>query len=300
MPVSSKLNFSDLKNMVKSKWSLKHIKTLRLFNSDGVEMFEEDLTFLKDKTTLYVSQGEDFDSASLFSEYKKVRVLGKGGFGQVVLGEHRGTKEKVAIKYINTAQFGNANDIDMVFKESDTLKALRHKNIVMIKNCYTLTNMQVVFIMEYLEGGDLYEFIIQRGRISEEESRDIFRQICDAMSYCHKENLIHRDLKLENIMFQRKDQKLIKIVDFGIAGLSNHFDLEKIGVGSLKYMAPEVLSGKVNKIEASIDIWALGVILYAMVCGELPFEGVTQKQVIGKILAGSYGYSSDLINTLSP
>lgn len=79
------------------------MKRLRLFNSDGVEMFEEDLMFLKDKTTLYASCGEDFDSASLFSEYKKIRILGKGGFGQVVLGEHRTTKEKVAIKYINTA-----------------------------------------------------------------------------------------------------------------------------------------------------------------------------------------------------
>lgn len=101
------------------------------------------------------------------------------------------------------------------------LKSLHHKNIVNILRCYTLPNMQVVFIMEYLEGGELLDYVTQKGRLSEFEAREFFQQIVDAIAYCHKEKLIHRDLKLENIMLLNKTSKTIKIVDFGICYFIN-------------------------------------------------------------------------------
>jgi MAP/microtubule affinity-regulating kinase len=95
----------------------------------------------------------------------------------------------------------------------------------------------------------------------------------DAIHYCHKEKLIHRDLKLENVLLKDSRSKIIKIVDFGIAGISNNINIDKINVGSLLYMAPEVLTGKVDKIGPNLDVWALGCILFGMVCGVLPFNG---------------------------
>ena len=115
-----------------------------------------------------------------------LKVLGEGGFGKVFLGQHKTTSELVAIKLVNMNKIGNAQDVDMVFREAEMLKNLNHKNIVKIKNCYTLSNMQVVYIMEYLEGGELYDYLKAKERLSEEEARIIFLQMAEAISYCHQ------------------------------------------------------------------------------------------------------------------
>ena len=107
---------------------------------------------------------------------------------------------------------GTAQDIDMVFREAEMLKALRHKHIVVIKNTYTLHNMQVIFIMEYLEGGELLAYVQDKGGLTEDEAKHFFKQLVSAMIYCHQEKLIHRDLKLENILLTSKDSKHIKVI----------------------------------------------------------------------------------------
>lgn len=111
--------------------------------------------------------------------------------------------------------------------------------------------------------------------------------------------MIHRDLKLENIMLLNKESNTIKIVDFGIAGVSSNFNIDKINVGSLKYMAPEVLSGKIDKVGPSLDVWALGVILYIMVCGEMPFDGNEPTDVVQSICLGKFSFPDDLVDSLS-
>lgn len=123
------------------------------------------------------------------------------------------------------------------------MKNLRHNNIIKVINCYTLPNMQVVLVMEYLQGGDLVDYLQEKGKLSEEEAKVIFKQIADAIRYCHEKRLIHRDLKLENILLTSKHEKQIKIIDFGIATVALDFVMDKIDIGSLSYMAPEVLSG---------------------------------------------------------
>ena len=183
----------------------------------------------------------------------------------MLLGKHKITSQLVAIKIIETLKIGNAVDIDMVFREAELMKSLVHKNIVKIYNCYTLTNMQVVIVMEFLEGGELLEYVQEQGRLSEDEARLIFKQISEAIAYCHSQKLIHRDLKLENILIASKQDRQIKIADFGIAGMATNFNVDKLDVGSLSYMAPEILSGRARKLGPSIDIWALGVILYGLV-----------------------------------
>lgn len=108
----------------------------------------------------------------------------------------------------------------MVFREAEMLKSLSHKNIVKLMNCFPMKTQEMVFIMEYLEGGELFEYVSQRERLSEEEARVFFIQLAEAMNYCHKEKLIHRDLKLENLLLANKQDTLLKVVDFGIAGIS--------------------------------------------------------------------------------
>ena len=105
-------------------------------------------------------------------------------------------------------------DIDLVFREAETLKSLNHKNIVKIYNCFTLKNMQVVFVMEYLEGGELLKYLVEWKTLCEDEARHFFRQIVDAISYVHKEFLIHRDLKLENLLLSDQEDKIIKVCKF--------------------------------------------------------------------------------------
>ena len=114
----------------------------------------------------------------------------------------------------NIIILGNAEDIDMIFKEAELLKSLNHNNIVKFINCYTLENMKVVFIMEYLEGGELLEYIKEKEKLSEIEARYFFKQILQAIKYCHNQKLIHRDLKLENILLSDKKSLEIKAKSF--------------------------------------------------------------------------------------
>ncbi|CAD8066570.1 unnamed protein product [Paramecium primaurelia] len=285
---------ADIKTKAENYYQMK-IQCLRLFTQQGIEIFQEDLPYIKEGTLLYISDSSDFDAYSQISVYQIVKVLGEGGFGKVMLGKHKVTGEQVAIKLIDSGKLWNAEDIDLVFREAEVMKNLRHNNIIKILNYYTLPNMQVVLIMEFLQGGDLVEYIQEKGGLSEEEARVIFRQIAEAIRYCHDKRLIHRDLKLENVLLTSKAEKMIKIIDFGIATVSTNFTIDKVDRGSLSYMPPEVVGGQATEIRSSIDIWALGVILYALVCANLPFTSRSDEQTIDNILKCNYTFPSHLI-----
>ncbi|CAD8127504.1 unnamed protein product [Paramecium sonneborni] len=271
----------------KHQISLRHF---RVFTQDGVELFNEDLIYLKDNSKLYITRGEDFDANIIHQEYEILEQLGKGGFGKVLLGRHKESLNLVAIKYVNTRN-RDANDIELVFREAYLMKSLNHKHIVKFYNCYPLSNMQVIVVMEYLEGGDLQKYTQAKGQLCEEEARMYFRQICDAMMYCHNRKLIHRDLKLENIMFANKNDTLIKIVDFGIAGMAVNSNMDKLNIGTIRYMAPETLQGNNSKIGPHIDVWAMGVILFHLIFGKYPFEGDSNFDIIQNITNNNYTFS---------
>lgn len=138
--------------------------------------------------------------------------------------------------------------------------------------------------MEYLEGGELLKFLEEKGKLTEAESYEVFKQIVSAIDYCHKQKIIHRDLKLENIMKVDKESLAIKIVDFGIAGLFAGRKSEVTRAGSLMYMSPEVLSKKNLAASPAIDIWSVGCILYALIIGHLPFQDKTEQGLVKKII----------------
>ena len=188
------------------------IDDLRLFNQQGLELFEQDLQFIKTGDILYVSKGEDFDILTYYDEYQIVKELGEGGFGSVVLGIHKKTQEKVAIKITSAEAIDTARDVYIVFAEAETLKNLKHSNIVTMHNCFLdKKSLRAYFIMEYLEGGELLGYVSDKGHIEEKEALHIFKQLIDAIDYCHQCKIIHRDLKLENILRVSSDSDQFKV-----------------------------------------------------------------------------------------
>ena len=274
---------------------------VRIFNDEGLELYDEDFEFLKDGDELYASRGDDFDHATYYSQYDIKQTLGFGGFGKVVLGVHCKTGEKVAIKSTKADAIDSVDDIVTTFTENETLKSQSHEGIVKIINFFMeKKSLQAFFIMEYLEGGELLDYVSTKGSLSEVEAHGIFVQIISAMDYCHTQKIIHRDLKLENILKVSHHCNRIKvnhfcykknqIVDFGIAGQSAGRKSEITKAGSQNYMAPEVFKYSNVGASAALDIWAIGCILYAMLCGNLPFNGKNDNALKKSICEDSVTY----------
>lgn len=207
-------NWNFVIEKIQGKIGITNVKpeNVRIFNHQGLELFEQDLRFIANDDVVYVSRGEDFDIMSYYSEYEIISHLGDGGYGTVELGKHKKTGEMVAIKITKADTIDSAKDVYQVFSEAETLKNLKHPNIVTMQNCFMdKKTMQSYFIMEYLEGGELYEYIEENGKLSEEKTLHIFKQLISAIDYCHRSKIIHRDLKLENILRVSKESDLFKV-----------------------------------------------------------------------------------------
>jgi len=147
----------------------------------------------------------------LYSEYDVVRKIGQGGFGSVFLGIHKKTKQKVAIKFVNPKAFGDASQINKIFTEQESIKKLKHKNIISYLSTFMM-NKIMVNIMDCCMGGELLDYVKERKRLTEAEAKTIIMQVISGIHYCHKEfGLIHRDLKLENVLLVAKGKLDIKV-----------------------------------------------------------------------------------------
>ena len=151
---------------------------------------------------------------------------------------------------------------------------LNHKNIIKLYQAFVVKN-ELLLIMEYADGGELIEYVEGKQGLDEIECRSLFKQMISAIEACHDQGIIHRDLKLENVLFESKARSRIKIVDFGISGRCKGSSGEKTDAGTIRYMAPEVLQGLDTKANPAIDLWALGVMLYCMKFYKFPFNGDT-------------------------
>ena len=196
------------------------------------------------------------------------KTKGKGTFGKVKQGTHIVTGDKVAIKILEKDKIKDQSDIDRINREITILKKVRHPHVVqlyeMIEN-----NDYLYLIMEYCSGGELFQHIVKNRRLKEEEAAKMYQQIISGIEYIHKLGVVHRDLKPENLLLDHNN--CIKIVDFGLSNLYNPGERLKTACGSPCYAAPEMIKGE-RYLGLGADIWSSGVILYAMVCGYLPFE----------------------------
>ncbi|KAJ2012946.1 hypothetical protein GGI06_003982, partial [Coemansia sp. S85] len=215
------------------------------------------------------------------------QTLGKGTFSKVCMAEHRTTKQNFALKFIKpkSPQGGSTDKHNIrVEREIKLLSLLYHPNIVRLYDVVQTPKFTMI-VMEHNSGGELLHNIRKRGRLHENEARGFFRQIVSAMDYTHRNCIIHRDLKLENVMLDHENR--IRIIDFGFA---NTFEWDKqldTFCGSPFYAAPEMVNG-IKYTGPEVDIWSMGVILFFMLCGRTPFEGENLKEIYDKISRGRF------------
>ncbi|XP_069363207.1 serine/threonine-protein kinase MARK2-like isoform X17 [Maniola hyperantus] len=216
-------------------------------------------------------------------KYKLLKTIGKGNFAKVKLAKHVPTGKEVAIKIIDKTQL-NPSSLQKLFREVRIMKMLDHPNIVKLFQVIE-TEKTLYLVMEYASGGEVFDYLVLHGRMKEKEARAKFRQIVSAVQYCHQKRIIHRDLKAENLLLD--GEMNIKIADFGF---SNEFTPgAKLDTfcGSPPYAAPELFQGK--KYDGpEVDVWSLGVILYTLVSGSLPFDGSTLRELRERVLRGKY------------
>ncbi|XP_035230989.1 MAP/microtubule affinity-regulating kinase 3-like isoform X5 [Stegodyphus dumicola] len=215
--------------------------------------------------------------------YRLLKTIGKGNFAKVKLAKHLPTGKEVAIKIIDKTQL-NPSSLQKLFREVRIMKILDHPNIVKLFQVIE-TEKTLYLVMEYASGGEVFDYLVAHGRMKEKEARAKFRQIVSAVQYCHQKRIIHRDLKAENLLLD--GEMNIKIADFGF---SNEFvPGQKLDTfcGSPPYAAPELFQGK--KYDGpEVDVWSLGVILYTLVSGSLPFDGANLKELRERVLRGKY------------
>ncbi|KAK2851500.1 hypothetical protein Q5P01_007776 [Channa striata] len=221
---------------------------------------------------------------NLKHRYEVMETLGRGTYGKVKKAVERATLKTVAIKSIRKESITDDLDRIHIQREIEITSSLRHTNIIRFYEVFESRD-KIVIVMEYASRGELYDYIQERRRLPETEARGIFRQIASAVHYCHKNGVVHRDLKLENILL---DQDLnVKLADFG---LSNHFQrgtLLRTYCGSPLYAAPEIVKGLPYQ-GPGVDCWALGVLLYALVYSSMPFDGASHTTLTEQISQGHY------------
>ena len=223
--------------------------------------------------------------------YKYGRLLGKGAFGKVNLALHVLTGRLVAIKSINKTKLMNERQKRKILIETSIMKTLsKSNNIVKIYETYE-TKKHYCIVMEYICAGDLLSYIKKRGKLTEQVAKFIFKQIVLTLQYIHNHNIVHRDIKLDNILIDLDNN--IKICDFGVSKIIKNSEPMIEQCGTPAYIAPEILLNKGYE-GYGVDIWSAGVVLYAMLSGTVPFKGNNIKDLHDLIIKGEYTPIKDI------
>lgn len=240
------------------------------------------------------------DEGQTVGNYLVGQQIGQGSFGIVKLGTHVATREKVgdyfclfilkvALKFIDSSKLRSQKERDNVKREIRIMQLLDHPNIVELKDVVEVPGTSITcLVLEYITGGELFDYIVANRRLKEDEAARFFRQVLQGIEYCHSNLVIHRgkrvfqtsyciDLKPENLLLDA--HKNIKINDFGLSNIMEPGRFLHTFCGSPLYSSPEIIL-ETNYIGPEVDIWALGVILYAMVTGYLPWDGNTLKEQV--------------------
>ncbi|XP_052616209.1 serine/threonine-protein kinase SIK2 isoform X3 [Peromyscus californicus insignis] len=210
-------------------------------------------------------------------------TLGKGNFAVVKLGRHRITKTEVAIKIIDKSQLDAVN-LEKIYREVQIMKMLDHPHIIKLYQVMETKSM-LYLVTEYAKNGEIFDYLANHGRLNESEARRKFWQILSAVDYCHDRKIVHRDLKAENLLLDNNMN--IKIADFGFGNFFKTGELLATWCGSPPYAAPEVFEGQ-HYEGPQLDIWSMGVVLYVLVCGALPFDGPTLPILRQRVLEGRF------------
>ncbi|XP_025991778.1 serine/threonine-protein kinase SIK3 isoform X2 [Solenopsis invicta] len=215
--------------------------------------------------------------------YELEKTIGKGNFAVVKMATHVVTKSKVAIKIIDKTKL-NEENLAKIFREVHIMKRLRHPHIIRLYQVME-TEKMIYLVTEYAPGGEIFDHLVRNGRMPEPEARRIFRQIVLAVRYLHQQRVVHRDLKAENLLLDADNN--IKLADFGFSNEYTPGVPLSTWCGSPPYAAPEIFEGK-HYDGPRADVWSLGVVLYVLVCGALPFDGPTMQLLRSVVVSGKF------------
>ncbi|KDQ61443.1 hypothetical protein JAAARDRAFT_107436, partial [Jaapia argillacea MUCL 33604] len=250
----------------------------------------------------------------MIGEWKIGRTIGSGSCGRVRIARHQGTGQYAAVKIIpndqgSTAPSGSgrspSDQAEWAQRRIETeivvMKLMNHPNIMRLFDVWE-TSTQLYLIMEYIEGGELFDYIVDNAdkKVPLNDTRKVFQQIISAINYCHRFNVAHRDLKPENILLDQAGN--VKVADFGFAAWLKTGDKKNMSVGtacgSPHYVAPEVVGG-LRYDPCASDIWSCGVILYVLLCSKLPFDDPDTEKLLAKVQSGRYKPLPYYVNPLA-
>ena len=217
-------------------------------------------------------------------------MLGKGAFGKVNLGVHKLTSKLVAIKSISKEYLSVESSKKKVMQEYSILKITRHPSIIKIYETFESAKY-ILIVMELCSGGDLLNFVRKRRRLTENMAKYVFNALINGLNHIHKRNIIHRDIKLDNILLNNEGE--LKICDFGVAKIIDPNEIIKEQCGTPAYIAPEILSDQ-GYSGFGVDVWSAGVALYAMLYGTIPFKSQNMKELNKLIIKGQLNLKDDI------
>ena len=281
-------NSNSLNNTELSESNDSRMSTLR--ENGKYTCYNRDMEILSNYIKNYYKKNQKYPTTKM-KFYKYGRLLGKGAFGKVNLSLHILTGRLVAIKSINKGKITTDRQKQKIKLETSIMKRLsKSNNIVKIFETYE-TKKHICIVMEYICAGDLLNYIKKRSRLQEPVAKFIFKQIILALKFIHENNIVHRDIKLDNILLDLDNN--IKICDFGVSKIINKNDIMLEQCGTPAYIAPEILLNKGYE-GFGVDIWSAGVVLYAMLSGTVPFKGTNLKELHNLIISGNYQPINDI------
>ncbi|XP_075423002.1 serine/threonine-protein kinase BRSK2 isoform X8 [Ascaphus truei] len=233
--------------------------------------------------TTVVKDGGGTPHMPYVGPYRLEKTLGKGQTGLVKLGVHCVTCQKVAIKIVNREKLSESV-LMKVEREIAILKLIEHPHVLKLHDVYE-NKKYLYLVLEHVSGGELFDYLVKKGRLTPKEARKFFRQIISALDFCHSHSICHRDLKPENLLLDERNN--IRIADFGMASLQVGDSMLETSCGSPHYACPEVIRGE--KYDGrKADIWSCGVILFALLVGALPFDDDNLRQLLEKVKRGVF------------
>lgn len=248
-----------------------------------------------DRSGIGYTSVSDFIKFGIVGPYKIGRTLGTGSFSRVQIGIKKDEDQSVAIKIISryndvTTKESYFRKEERVFREALISSLTNHPNIVKLLDFF-YNEYFYFMIFESVEGEQLLDIITKKGALEEKRARKYYTQILSAVNYLHLNSIVHRDLKIENILVDERDN--IKIIDFGLSNFYDNKQLLNTFCGSLYFAAPELLTGT-EYCGPEVDVWALGVVLFVLVCGKVPFDDKDLKTLHKKIKAAELNFNKDL------
>jgi serine/threonine protein kinase len=240
---------------------------------------------------------KDYKDPPVIGPWKLGKLIGQGASGRVRHAVHTQTGLQAAIKIVPKQILASSRmsirDVSAkqdkmtlgIEREIVIMKLIEHPNVLGLMDVYE-TSKELFLILEYVAGGELFDYLVSKGRLRPPEARAYFRQIIFGLHYCHSFNICHRDLKPENLLLDGT-KRIVKVADFGMAALQPSEKMLETSCGSPHYASPEIVSGKSYKGTAS-DIWSCGIILFALLCGRLPFDDPNIQKLLGKVRLGKF------------